>query len=94
MTKLTLARLPILASSVLAPPESAKFIHDCALRTPWEDVSAISVLAAPLMTNPNRVRCPLCRRINTVTNTDGNQYQCLYDGCFGYIWEQNNEPNY
>lgn len=43
--------------------------------------------------NPNRVRCPLCRRVNTVSLVSVNagkpsDFRCSYDGCRGYEWSE------
>lgn len=38
--------------------------------------------------NPNRVRCPLCRRVNTVElvvqEKVASEYRCTYSGCRDY----------
>lgn len=54
-----------------------------------------NVLVSPANLNPNRVRCPLCRRINTVSLVSANagkqvtsDFRCSYDGCRGLEWSQ------
>lgn len=58
-----------------------------------DEVAAMSLGVKAAPTNPNRVRCPLCRRVNTVTLVSANAgkpsaFRCSYDGCRGYEWSE------
>lgn len=67
-------------------------VDEIAVMTP-EQWASLGMKTAPA--NPNRVRCPLCRRINTVSlvavsagKQSTSDFRCSYDGCRGLEWSQ------